>query len=157
VISSGRSNPYGHPAPATVGRLEGAGAEVLRTDEDGSVTVDLGPGPLRVRTSGARAATGPTGPGAATAFLCGLPGPDRTRTAAGPEIGGVPAAPVAAAPVTATRVARGHSPSRLGYDARRDQPDSGRTALPAAVHEPPPPGRHLVRRRRTDNPGGRHR
>jgi len=152
VISSGRGNPYGHPTPATMERLRATGAEVFRTDEDGSVTVDLGPGPLRVRASGARAATGPTGPGAATAFLCGLPGPDRTRTASGPEIRGVPVAPVAATPV-----AQPDSPIRLGYDARRDQPDSGRSALPAAVHEPPPPGRHLVRRRRTGNPGARHR
>ena len=28
VISAGRGNPYGHPAPATVARLEGIGAEV---------------------------------------------------------------------------------------------------------------------------------
>ena len=56
VISAGRGNPYGHPAPATVARLEAAGAQVLRTDQDGTVTVDVGVGHIRVRTTGARAA-----------------------------------------------------------------------------------------------------
>lgn len=58
VISAGRGNPYGHPAPATVARLQTAGARVLRTDQNGTVTVDLGMGPIRVRTTGARAAAG---------------------------------------------------------------------------------------------------
>ncbi|MBA3876327.1 MAG: DNA internalization-related competence protein ComEC/Rec2 [Anaerolinea sp.] len=49
VISSGRGNPYGHPAPATVGRVEAAGARVLRTDTVGTVEIELGPGPIRVR------------------------------------------------------------------------------------------------------------
>ena len=121
VISTGRGNTYGHPTPEAMERLRAAGAEVFRTDEDGSVTVDLGPGPLRVHASGTRTAALRNRP--ATADMTSWPDP---------------------------RI-------RLGYDARRDQPDSGRTALPAAVHDPPPPGRHLVRQRRTDNPGGRHR
>ena len=63
VISAGRGNPYGHPAPATVARLEAAGSQVLRTDQDGTVTVDLAVGHIRVRTTGARAAAGGTAPG----------------------------------------------------------------------------------------------
>jgi competence protein ComEC len=39
LISAGRDNPYGHPAPSTVAALRAAGATVLRTDEDGAVAV----------------------------------------------------------------------------------------------------------------------
>ncbi len=89
VISAGRGNPYGHPAPATIARLRAAGARVLRTDQDGTVTVDLGIGRIRVRSAGARAADLRPGdsalagrPNAAPAstneptsdaFLCALP------------------------------------------------------------------------------------
>ena len=66
VISAGRGNPYGHPAPATVARLTDAGAQVLRTDQDGTVTVDLGVGHIRVRNTGARAAVGGGGGPATT-------------------------------------------------------------------------------------------
>jgi competence protein ComEC len=121
VISTGRGNSYGHPTPEAIERLRAAGAEVFRTDEDGSVTVDLGPGPLRVHASGARTAALPTGPG--TADKASWPDP----------------------------------PIRLGYDAQRDGPHSGRSALPAAVCEPLPPSRHLVRRRRADRSRPRHR
>jgi competence protein ComEC len=38
VISVGR-NRYGHPSPETLGRLLGSGAEVLRTDRGGTVTI----------------------------------------------------------------------------------------------------------------------
>lgn len=40
VISVGANNDYHHPAPATLRRLESAGARVYRTDLDGSVTVE---------------------------------------------------------------------------------------------------------------------
>ena len=39
VISVGAGNAYGHPAEETVERLEDAGAAVLRTDEDGTITI----------------------------------------------------------------------------------------------------------------------
>ncbi len=39
VISAGANNSYGHPAPETLDRLEALGAEIYRTDEEGSVTV----------------------------------------------------------------------------------------------------------------------
>ena len=38
VVSVGEGNPFGHPNPETVGRLEGTKAMVLRTDRDGAVT-----------------------------------------------------------------------------------------------------------------------
>ncbi|MFD9796832.1 ComEC/Rec2 family competence protein [Streptomyces sp. NPDC059070] len=39
LISAGRGNPYGHPAPDTVSLLGAYGARVLRTDTDGAVAV----------------------------------------------------------------------------------------------------------------------
>jgi competence protein ComEC len=41
VISVGEHNPYGHPAPATLATLVGAGVRVLRTDGDGDVVIDV--------------------------------------------------------------------------------------------------------------------
>ncbi|MGW7274909.1 ComEC/Rec2 family competence protein [Streptomyces sp. NPDC054864] len=42
LISCGRDNSYGHPAPRTVAALRAGGAEVLRTDTNGSIAV-IGP------------------------------------------------------------------------------------------------------------------
>ena len=39
ILSVGRDNAYGPPAPETLERLERAGAEIYRTDRDGTVTV----------------------------------------------------------------------------------------------------------------------
>jgi competence protein ComEC len=39
IISVGEANPYGHPSPELLERLEGAGVRVLRTDRDGAVHV----------------------------------------------------------------------------------------------------------------------
>jgi len=39
VISAGEDNPYGHPSPDLLERLEEAGAWILRTDRDGAVSV----------------------------------------------------------------------------------------------------------------------
>ncbi|GAA2335575.1 ComEC/Rec2 family competence protein [Streptomyces kunmingensis] len=39
LISCGVDNPYGHPAPRTVGALRERGAAVLRTDQDGAIAV----------------------------------------------------------------------------------------------------------------------
>lgn len=51
VISVGRRNRYGHPAPGVVARLEGAGARILRTDVHGGVRVLVRPGRrVEVRT-----------------------------------------------------------------------------------------------------------
>lgn len=43
LISCGRDNTYGHPAPRTVAALRAGGAEVLRTDTDGSIAVVVPP------------------------------------------------------------------------------------------------------------------
>jgi competence protein ComEC len=39
IISSGEDNPYGHPSPELLERLEASGARVLRTDHDGAVHI----------------------------------------------------------------------------------------------------------------------
>ncbi len=49
IVSAGVRNPYGHPAPAVLNRLERSGARVLRTDRDGAVELRWGArGPLRI-------------------------------------------------------------------------------------------------------------
>ncbi|MFJ9536638.1 ComEC/Rec2 family competence protein [Streptomyces sp. NPDC101225] len=50
LISCGKDNPYGHPAPATVAALRAEGAVVLRTDRDGALAVAGAGGALRVAT-----------------------------------------------------------------------------------------------------------
>ncbi|MEV7677669.1 ComEC/Rec2 family competence protein [Streptomyces sp. NPDC088341] len=62
LISAGRDNPYGHPAPRTVEALRAGGAAVLRTDTDGSIAVvGAGAGLTAVPRDG------PSGPRAAHA------------------------------------------------------------------------------------------
>jgi competence protein ComEC len=39
VISAGEDNPYGHPSPELLERLESAGIRILRTDRDGAIHV----------------------------------------------------------------------------------------------------------------------
>jgi competence protein ComEC len=39
LISCGRGNSFGHPAPAVLARLRASGASVFRTDMDGQITV----------------------------------------------------------------------------------------------------------------------
>ncbi|HEU0243953.1 MAG TPA: ComEC/Rec2 family competence protein, partial [Candidatus Limnocylindrales bacterium] len=82
VASAGAGNTYGHPAKPTLDRLRASGARVYRTDQDGSVAVELADDGLHVSASGARAAskTSPVRPvGARTAsiaFTCAIPVPE---------------------------------------------------------------------------------
>jgi competence protein ComEC len=55
LISSGRGNRFGHPAPQVLQRLEAIGATVLRTDRDGQITIETN-GRLVVQRTFARAA-----------------------------------------------------------------------------------------------------
>ncbi|MBI3628166.1 MAG: DNA internalization-related competence protein ComEC/Rec2 [Candidatus Rokubacteria bacterium] len=48
VISVGARNPFGHPAPRTLERLQTAGAAIYRTDEDGAVIMESDGRDLRV-------------------------------------------------------------------------------------------------------------
>jgi competence protein ComEC len=40
VISCGRANRFGHPAPAVLARFRAVGAAIYRTDEQGAITID---------------------------------------------------------------------------------------------------------------------
>ena len=50
IISSGRGNTFGHPAPEVLRRLESFGAAIYRTDLDGEVTVETDGTQVQVRT-----------------------------------------------------------------------------------------------------------
>jgi competence protein ComEC len=54
VISAGWGNPYGHPSPATVARLEGSGAQLFRTDLDGSISITTDGHDLSAHAGGGR-------------------------------------------------------------------------------------------------------
>ncbi|MFF3324401.1 ComEC/Rec2 family competence protein [Streptomyces sp. NPDC002889] len=56
LISCGRDNPYGHPAPRTLGALRDRGALVLRTDLDGAIAVTGAGAKLRAVARGGRTA-----------------------------------------------------------------------------------------------------
>ena len=50
VISCGRGNTFGHPAPEVLRRLEAVGATVYRTDLDGQVTIETNGRNVHLRT-----------------------------------------------------------------------------------------------------------
>ncbi|MGH7551888.1 MAG: ComEC/Rec2 family competence protein, partial [Longimicrobiales bacterium] len=50
VISCGRGNRFGHPAPEVRQRLESIGATVFRTDRDGQITIETDGHVVRTRT-----------------------------------------------------------------------------------------------------------
>ena len=50
IISCGRGNRFGHPAPEVLARLQAAGARVYRTDRDGEITVSTDAHAADVRT-----------------------------------------------------------------------------------------------------------
>jgi competence protein ComEC len=47
VLSCGRGNVFGHPRPETLERLRAAGVPVRRTDREGTVWLEIGPGGVR--------------------------------------------------------------------------------------------------------------
>ena len=78
VISAGAKNPYGHPAQATIGRLQAHHAAIFRTDLNGTVDVALENGRWVARPQREAApATTTVGAPATTAgvgqFRCGIP------------------------------------------------------------------------------------
>ena|SRR5215203_4670807 len=48
VIQCGVDNPYGHPTPETLDRLQRAGVKVFRNDEDGDVIATIKDEELKV-------------------------------------------------------------------------------------------------------------
>jgi len=55
VVSVGRENHFGHPAPAVLQRYLDVGAEIFRTDRDGAVMVETDGYDIQVRTFNTRA------------------------------------------------------------------------------------------------------
>lgn len=51
VISCGKDNRYGHPAPDTMDRLEAVGARVVRTDVDGEITLRINASGISMKTT----------------------------------------------------------------------------------------------------------
>jgi competence protein ComEC len=51
VISVGADNSYGHPTAATLATLAGHGVRTMRTDRDGTVTIDVEPGQIEVHSA----------------------------------------------------------------------------------------------------------
>jgi len=56
VIQCGVDNPYGHPTPETLDRLQRAGARVFRNDEDGDVIVTIDEAKVEVAVTNPEAA-----------------------------------------------------------------------------------------------------
>ena len=54
VASAGTGNPYGHPAPSTIERLDAITERTYRTDRDGTVEVIFDGPAMRVHASGGR-------------------------------------------------------------------------------------------------------
>jgi len=52
VISVGDDNPYGHPPPETLRTLASKGVLTLRTDRDGTVTIDVDRGTAEIAIEG---------------------------------------------------------------------------------------------------------
>ena len=50
IISAGRGNTFGHPAPEVLERLAEVGATVYRTDRDGQITIETDGGRVQVHT-----------------------------------------------------------------------------------------------------------
>ena len=143
IVSAGTGNPYGHPAPRTIERLQAAGARVLRTDLDGSVEVRLEDGRIDVSAAGGRKRA--VGGDAVLAsartpspFACGISVLDHV---AKPKPDDSPAPPIQL----------GRSRLRLGYDHLDDHPGAGRGRPPAAM--PRPAG--VVHSARSRRRGGR--
>ena len=143
VASAGAGNPYGHPSPATLARIEARGARVFRTDRDGSVSIAFDPRGVTVGTSGGRpqptrrATTGASAARAA-AFFCAIP-----QLVAAARDG--PSRQLRLAPPTTIRVADALLYHRLDDGARQDRSRPvGALARTAGVVSPA-----LARRRRS--------
>jgi competence protein ComEC len=52
VISVGADNPFGHPTPATLATLADHGVRTMRTDRDGTVTIDVSRDRIAIHSAG---------------------------------------------------------------------------------------------------------
>jgi competence protein ComEC len=120
LVSAGSDNRYGHPDPDTLSRLEGAGARVLRTDTDGSVTVTSDGSTLSVAATGGRPAPPKRRGEAPTNALL---------TAAQPRIGEWPSPTDAPRPIFSCSFEPPNGSSRMSAGSPRS-PRSSRGARP---------------------------
>jgi competence protein ComEC len=158
VASAGAGNPYGHPAPATLARIEARGARVLRTDRDGSVAITFEATGITVRSSGGRPRPTPrprssaSAAGVATAtWFCAVPQRAASQRGAGPES-------VDVARATAIRIADPSLYHRLDDGTRQDRSRPAAALARTAGLAPPslPRGRRGCRiPRRSDGTAGR--
>jgi competence protein ComEC len=56
IVSVGRGNHFGHPAPQVLDRYRAVGTEIFRTDQDGAVTVDTDGSAIEIHTFTGRTA-----------------------------------------------------------------------------------------------------
>ncbi len=151
VVSVGVRNDYGHPAPTTLDRIRAHGAELHRTDLEGTVDVTLGRGGVAVQVDrpvgpGAMSGAGGATSGAACAINA-APDPRAMRAPESRPIGSAGdaavGAPLAGRGTAATGRGRRRSPI-IGVDVRT-KPRRGRrpppVARPAALAPPPLPSR----------------
>ena len=54
IVSAGRANPFGHPAPAVTARYRDAGAVVLETGRDGAIVLETDGRHVELRTAAGR-------------------------------------------------------------------------------------------------------
>ena len=139
LVSCGKGNPYGHPAPRTVEALRSGGAAVLRTDTDGPIAVTGGEGAPLAVTVGGSGASEREAPGRTATAVTPPRASPRTpqRTRPGPK---PPACPRSRRrPATGRPRRRPRPPARPGRAAVPRPAGSGRP-------EPrPPPRRHRGR------------
>jgi competence protein ComEC len=83
VASAGTGNPYGHPAPSTIERLQAITKQTYRTDRDGSVEIVFDGPSIRVHASGGRPVPTPK-PKATEAPTASLAGVAAATTAINP-------------------------------------------------------------------------
>jgi competence protein ComEC len=152
VASAGTGNPYGHPVRSTLDRLAAVGADVRRTDRDGSIRITFGADGMRVQASGGRAAIPvPVGVAVAVgagrsplqgtrpgAFLCAIPdvpglGGGESRLRAAPMAGGSEARSAAAPTIRHGPATAPGMPGGVGYHRADDGPHPGRGGCPAAL------------------------
>jgi competence protein ComEC len=145
VVSAGAGNPYGHPNPGTLGRLESRGARTFRTDRDGTVEIAIGDGRVSVRTAGPRrirtaaATTSVAAAASRWAFGCVVPALAPAAVSSSPDL------VAGSAPVRAALYHRGDDGPRA-HGRRPPPPEPRSPALVPAPLASGGGGRRLARR-----------
>lgn len=154
IASAGAGNSYGHPTKQALDRLRAAGAQVYRTDQDGSVSATFTRDGMVVRAEGARGAEtrppvsaarsrhDPVDPGRASTVGYHRPD-DGTWTGGGRLPPALPGSPALVRAARARRGRGGHVPGRpdRGGGDRRGSASGGGGRAPARRGQGAPRGR----------------